>query len=188
MKTVLSSLGACILFAGLFVGQAAAQNPEIISPSNGCESAGAPTFEWSSANLDFFKVVLVCDYTYVGWSPFSFWYTNTDFSMTSSWWSAVNSGSGCAWGVFGMNTTTGQYGWSGWQWVGKFVPEDCGGSCWPSLQGCDGGYCFVTTEGFGNCTGDFFCGASCASSDDCGCGQLCYTCTACGGNVCGPIH
>jgi len=71
-------------------------------------------------------------------------------------------------------------------------PSPCfGQSCGFYTKDCDPDVpcgCFQTTEGYGNCSDDFLCGGAqlCNSSADCPSGQLCYTETCCGQDVCGP--
>jgi hypothetical protein len=89
---------------------------------------------------------------------------------------------------------------------GDETDVDCGGSCpacptdvcTPAVCGsitqCDpscgqmGGYCFLTTEGYGKCLANWWCSEStttCTSSADCGDG-VCVTGSCCGVNVCRP--
>ncbi len=73
--------------------------------------------------------------------------------------------------------------------VSECEPAVCGG-----ITQCDsncgqlGGYCFLTTEGYGKCLGNWPCGefpSGCNSNKDCGDG-VCVTGSCCGANVCVP--
>lgn len=191
MKRMCGIVIVLFLFAGFGVTGAYAAGPTLLAPVQDCESTSSPVFEWTEDDFDFFVFIVVFKVAGMSYTLEWFPYAGTSFAMPAATWGMVEAGSTVYWGVIGIDfSATPKGSWSGaWSLV-KFLPNDCGGVCWPELQGCDLGYCFKTADGYGNCVPDFWCGQACTTNADCGCGRLCYVCTACGidGTTCGPIR
>lgn len=78
---------------------------KLISPVDGSQLTGPPTFSWDAGGYNLFYFYTVFDYGY-GYQHVAFWLPTSSFTMPSGWWSVLKSNTFHYWLVVGYNTTT----------------------------------------------------------------------------------
>lgn len=81
----------------------------LLSPSDGSDAAGTPTFQWTPGPYDLYLFCALFYYPGVGYYWADFWLVDDSLVMPASWWSRIEAGHLCYWGVLGVNSTTGDW-------------------------------------------------------------------------------
>ena len=79
----------------------------LLSPLDDADVAGAPTFQWTPGPYDNYLFCTLFYYPGVGYHRANFWLVDDSLVMPASWWSRIEAGHPCYWGVLGVNSTTG---------------------------------------------------------------------------------
>jgi len=80
-----------------------------LSPPDSSDLVDPPTFQWTPGPYDFYLFCTLFYYPGVGYHRANFWLVDEFLVMPASWWSRIEAGRLCYWGVLGVDSTTGDW-------------------------------------------------------------------------------